>query len=61
MRNRCVLIHRPRRLGAAVAVLAAELQCGDGVFTAQARERGQIVGHRDRVMSHTFKCSRFSG
>jgi hypothetical protein len=33
-RDRCrMLIHCPRRLGAAAAVLAAELPCADGVFT----------------------------
>jgi hypothetical protein len=52
MRSRRVLIHRPRRMGAAVAVLAAELQCGGRVFTTQAREPGQSVDHRDRVMSY---------
>jgi hypothetical protein len=60
MCSRGVLVHCPGRLGAAAAVLAAELQCGDGVFTAWAHERSQTVDHFDGVMSHSFKYSRLS-
>lgn len=54
MRSRGVLIHRLRRLGAAVAVLAAELLCGDGVLAKRALEEAKAVHHFDGVMSHTF-------
>ena len=53
-----VLIHYPSRLRAAVAVLAAELQCGDGVFTKWTPEHAKAVHLFDGVMSHSFKCSR---
>jgi hypothetical protein len=33
-----VVVHCPSRLGSAVAVLAAEVPCGDGVFAQQAFE-----------------------
>jgi len=55
-----VLVHCPRRLGATVAVLAAEVQCGDGVFAMPARECNQAADHSDGVMSHNFKCSPIS-
>jgi hypothetical protein len=58
MCSRGVLGHRPGRLGAAVAVLAAELPCGNGVLTQRALERAKAVHHRDGVISHSFKCSR---
>jgi len=54
MLSRGVLIHCLRRLGAAVAVLAAELLCGDGVFAKRALEQAKPVHHFDGVMSHTF-------
>jgi hypothetical protein len=57
MCSRCVLVHCPRSLGAAVSVLAAEVQCGDGVLAMWARECGQPVDHLDGVMSHSFKSS----
>jgi hypothetical protein len=57
MCGRSVLVHGSRRLGAAAPVLAAELQCRDGVFATFARERGQAVHHLDRVMSHGLNCS----
>ena len=52
-----VHVHYPSRLGASTHVLAAELLCGDGVLTMWTGECGQAVRHRDRVMSHIFKCS----
>ena len=55
-----VLIHCLGRLGAAAAVLAAELPCGDRVFTHQALERAKAVHHFDGVMSHSFKYRRLS-
>jgi hypothetical protein len=60
MCSRGVLIHCPGRLGAAVAVLAAELLCVDGVLTDWALERAKAVHHCNGVMSHSFKCSRIS-
>jgi hypothetical protein len=58
MRRRGMLVHCPSRLGAAATVLAAEIPCGDGVFTEWALERGKTVHHFDRVMSHSFNCRR---
>jgi hypothetical protein len=60
MCSRGVLVHCPSRLGAAVAVLAAELPSGDGVFTKWALERAKAVHHFDGVMSHSFNCSSLS-
>jgi hypothetical protein len=60
MGARNVLVHCLSRLGAAAAVLTAELQGGDGVFTVLARERGQAAHCFYGVMSHSFNCSRFS-
>jgi hypothetical protein len=48
------------RLGAAAAVLAAELPCGDGVSTKWALEYAKALHHCDGVMSHSFKCSHLS-
>ena len=53
-----MLIHCLGRLGAAAAVLAAELPCGDGVFAQKALERAKAVHHFDGVMSHNFKYRR---
>jgi hypothetical protein len=61
MGSRNVLVDCLSRLGAAAAVLTAELQGGDGVFTVLARECGQAAHCFDGVMSHSFNCSRFSG
>ena len=58
MSSRGVIVHCPGRLGAAVAVLAAELLRGYGVFTEWTLERANAVYHYDGVMSHNFKCSR---
>jgi len=55
-----MLIHGPSCLGAAAAVQAAEVVCGDGMSTMWTAERGQAVLHFDGVISHTFKCSRIS-
>jgi len=54
--SRGVLVHCPSRLGAAVAVQAAEIPCGEGVFTKLALERAKAVHHLDGVMSHSFNC-----
>jgi hypothetical protein len=60
MYSRGVLVHRPSRLAAAVAVLTVELPCGDGVFATYTLERGEPAHHFGRVMSHSFKCMRSS-
>ena len=60
MCSRGMLVHRLSRLGAAAAVLAAELLCDHGVFTKQALERGKAVRPFDRIKSHTFNCSHLS-
>jgi hypothetical protein len=57
MCSRGVLVHRPSRLGAAVAVQAAKIPCGEGVFTKLALERAKAVHHLDGVMSHSSNCS----
>jgi hypothetical protein len=61
MCSRGVRVHCPSRLGAAAAVLAAELPCGDGVFTKWTLERTKAIHHFDGVISHSFKCSRLPG
>jgi len=55
---RGVLVHCPSRLAAAVAVLTAELPCGDGVFATYTLERGEPAHHFGCVISHSFKCIR---
>jgi len=57
----CVLIHHSGRLGAAAAVLAAELLGGDGVFTKGALESGESAHRLDGVMSHSFIVVAYSG
>jgi hypothetical protein len=57
---RGVLVHCPSRLGATVTVLAAELLCGDRMFTNWTLERAKAVHHFDGVISHSFKSSRLS-
>jgi hypothetical protein len=57
----CVLVHSLRRLGTAVAVLAAELACGDGVSTKGALERAKAFLHFDCVMSHTSIVGAYPG
>jgi hypothetical protein len=57
MSSRSVLVHHLSRLGAAAAVLAAELPCSDRVFTKRALECCKAVHHLDGVMSHSFNCS----
>jgi len=49
MCSRAVLVHCPRRLGAAVTILAAKLLRGDGVFTKWALEGGKAAHHFDGV------------
>jgi hypothetical protein len=53
MCSRGVLVHCPSRLGATVAVQAAEIPCGEGAFTKSACEHAKAVHHFDGVMSHT--------
>ena len=60
MFGRSVFVHCPSCLGAAAAVLAAEVPCGDGVLTMWAGEHRHATHYLDRVMSHIFKCSRLS-
>jgi len=60
MCSRGVLVHYLSRLGAATAVLAAEVPRGDEVSTTWALERAKTLHHCDGVMSHSFKCSRLS-
>jgi hypothetical protein len=60
MCSRSVLVHRLSRLGAAAAVLAAELLCSDGVFTKRALERRKAIHRFDGVMSHSLNCRRLS-
>jgi hypothetical protein len=54
MLSRGVLVHDPSGLGAAVAVLAAELPCRDGMLTNRTLERAKTVHQCDGVMSHTM-------
>jgi hypothetical protein len=56
MCSRGVLVHCPSRLGAAVAVQAAEIPCGEGFLTKSAREHAKAVHHCDGVMSHSYNC-----
>src|SRR5580700_1066112 len=60
MCSRGVLVHYPSRLGTAVAVLAAEFLCGNGMFTERTHERAKTVHYFDGVMSHNFKYRRLS-
>jgi hypothetical protein len=60
MYSRSVLVHCLGRLGAAAAVLAAELLCGDRVFTKWASERRKTIHRFDGVMSHSLNCRRSS-
>jgi len=60
MRSCGVLVHRPSRLGAGAAVLAAKFPCRDGVLAKDALERAKTVHHFDSVISHNFKCIRLS-
>jgi hypothetical protein len=48
-----VVVHYPGSLGAAAAVLVAELPCSDRVLAKYTLERAMTVHHLDRVMSHT--------
>jgi hypothetical protein len=61
MCSRGMFVHRPCRLGAAVAILTAELSCGDQVLAEWALERRKAIHHLDAVMSHIFNCSLVSG
>ena len=56
MRSRGVLVHCPSRLGATVALQAAEISRSDGLFTKSASEHAKAVHHLDGVMSHSFNC-----
>ena len=55
-----MLVHCPGRLGAAIAIVAAELLGGDGVFTKEAPKRSNVARSIDRVISHSFNCSHLS-
>jgi hypothetical protein len=57
MCRRGMLVHCPSRLGAAVALQAAELLCGDGVFTNRTLEHAKAFRQCDGVVSHSFKYS----
>ena len=48
----CVLIHRRRRLGAAVADDAVEIQCGYGVLAQRALEGCAAIHRFGGVVSH---------
>jgi len=48
-----VVVHCPSSLGAAAAVLDAELPCSHRVLTNYTLESAKTVHHFDRVMSHT--------
>jgi hypothetical protein len=52
MYSRGVLVHCPSCLRAAVAVQAAEIPGGEGVFAKSALERAKTFHHSDGVMSH---------
>ena len=54
MCSRGVLVHYLSRLGATIAVLAAELPCGDGVSTKWALEYAKALHQCDGVMSHNL-------
>jgi hypothetical protein len=54
-----VFVHCPRRLGAAVTILAMELLGGDGMFTKRTLERAKAVHQRDRVVSHNYVACAF--
>ena len=56
MYSRGVPVHYLSRLGAAAAVLAAELLCADGVFTKRALECGNAIHHFYAVVSHSLNC-----
>ena len=56
MCSRGMVVHCSSRLGAAVAVQAAEIARGEGVFAKPALERAKAVHHSDGVMSHSFNC-----
>jgi hypothetical protein len=60
MSSRGVLVHCPGGLSAAVSVLAAEIPCGDGMFTKRALEHRKTVHRFDGVMSHAFNSIRLS-
>jgi hypothetical protein len=61
MCSRGMFVHRPCRLSAAVAILTAELSCGDKVLAEWALERRKAIHHLNAVMSHIFNCSLVSG
>jgi len=58
MCSRGVLVHCPRCLGAKVAVLGAELLCGDGISAKWALEHAKALHHCDGVMPHSLKYRR---
>ena len=52
-----VFVHRPGSLGAAAAVLGAELPRSNRVLAKYTFKSAKSVHHFDGVMSHTFKCT----
>jgi hypothetical protein len=52
-----VLVHHPGSLGAAAAVLGAELPCSNRVLAKYTLKSAKSVHHFDGVMSHAFKCT----
>jgi hypothetical protein len=52
-----VLVHHPGSLGAAAAVLGAELPCSNRVLAKYTLKSAKSVHHFDGVMSHNFKCT----
>jgi hypothetical protein len=58
MCSRGMFVHCPRCLGAEVAVLGAELLCGDGISAKWALEHAKALHHCDGVMPHSFKYRR---
>ena len=56
-----VVVHCPGSLGAATAVLDAELPCSDRMLTKYTLERAKTVHHLDRVMSHTSRVVSHGG
>jgi hypothetical protein len=54
---RGMLIHCCGRLGAAVALGVAEIQCGDAMLAGSALECGATVHRFGYVITHNFHCS----
>jgi hypothetical protein len=59
--TRSVIVHHSSGLGAEVAVLDDEVQCGNGISAEWALEGAKAVCQFDGVMPHTFKSRRLLG